>query len=530
MASLVAALLGLAVGTLISEDLTLLGAAVAIAEGRLPAWPAMAACAGGLFVGDVGLLCAGRLGRRPLARWQAAGVVDSLVTWVDRAPVLAVFASRVLPGARLPMYVAAGAWGRRPRVVIGAMLAAALVWTPLCIGLVIAVGRLLGAAPDASPALVWAFRGLAVATSVILVFLARRRSGADPRAVGARLERVLRWEFWPAWIVNAPVVAWVAVLAIRHRSLTLFTAANPGMPEGGLVGESKSAILASLPASWVLPWLVVPAGAPESRLELARQALDARGWSWPLVAKPDVGQRGAAVRWIRSDSDLVTYLAAVPDDVVLQVPHDGPYEAGLYYERSPGEERGRLTSITDKQFPEVIGDGCSTLGTLIARHPRYRLQSRLLQARHAARLDEMPRTGQVVRLGKVGNHAQGAVFRNGAHLWTAALEAQVDAIARRVPGFHLGRFDVRYGDREAFMAGRDLAIVELNGVAAEPTHIYDPDASLVGAWRSLARHWTTAFAFGAANRRRGCQPASFARLCALLWEHARSTPATIVSD
>src|SRR5688500_9634721 len=110
MSSLVAALAGLALGTLVSEDLTLLAAGVAVAEGRLPAWSAMAACAAGLFIGDAGLWCAGRLGRGPLARWQSAAAIRPLIGWLDRAPVVTILASRVLPGTRLPLYVAAGAW------------------------------------------------------------------------------------------------------------------------------------------------------------------------------------------------------------------------------------------------------------------------------------------------------------------------------------------------------------------------------------------------------------------------------------
>jgi len=35
-------------------------------------------------------------------------------------------------------------------------------------------------------------------------------------------------------------------LGLKHRSLTVFTAANPGIASGGFVGESKSGILAKL--------------------------------------------------------------------------------------------------------------------------------------------------------------------------------------------------------------------------------------------------------------------------------------------
>jgi hypothetical protein len=83
------------------------------------------------------------------------------------------------------------------------------------------------------------------------------------------------------------------------------------------------------------------------------------------------------------------------------------------------------------------------------------------------------------------------------------LEALIDRIARSVPGFHVGRFDIRYKDLEAFKRGEDLAIVELNGVTGESTNIYDPSWSL---WRSLsllAHQWGVAFRVGAAMAREG---------------------------
>lgn len=530
MSPLVAALAGLALGTLVSEDLTLLAAGVAVAEGRVPAWSATVACAAGLFVGDVGLWCAGRLGRGPLARWQSAAAVRPLVGWLDRAPVVTVLASRVLPGTRLPLYVAAGAWSRRSPAILLAMLGAAVVWAPICIGGVVLASRVLSTSPSAVDDRVWTFRGAALVAGVSIVVAARRRGSIDGSAVLARFERLRCWEFWPAWLVNGPVVAWVLLLGIRHRSLTLFTAANPGIDDGGLVGESKAAILATLPAEWTLPWILVAPGTVTARVGDVHTQLAARRWTWPLVAKPDVSQRGVAVRWIRSDEALVAYLDVVPGPVVLQQPHDGPFEAGLYYVRPPGSRHGHVTSITDKRFPSVVGDGHTSVAGLIAQHPRYRMQALLLRARLGARLTDVPSADEVVVLGRVGNHAQGAMFLDGAQLWTPELEARVDAIARAVPGFHIGRFDVRYRDRSAFMAGEDLAVVELNGVAAEPTHVYDPDASLLDAWRALCRHWTMAFRIGAANRAAGHRPASLRRVVALVWRHLRSTPPTIVSD
>jgi hypothetical protein len=138
--------------------------------------------------------------------------------------------------------------------------------------------------------------------------------------------------------------------------------------------------------------------------------------------------------------------------------------------------------------------------------------------------------GEVFTLAIAGNHAQGTLFRDGRHLWTPALERRIDDIAQSYPGFFVGRFDVRYTDVDAFCAGNDLAIVELNGATAESTDIYDPSRSLMAAYRQLFRQWSIVFAIGAANRAAGASVTGTRRLIQLLQAYARSTPAFALSD
>ncbi|WP_410962843.1 hypothetical protein, partial [Salmonella sp. SAL4446] len=74
----------------------------------------------------------------------------------------------------------------------------------------------------------------------------------------------------------------------------------------------------------------------------------------------------------------------------------------------------------------------------------------------------------------------------------------------------------RYTDREAFQAGRDLSIVELNGVTSESTNLYDPSWSLLAAYRTLFRQWALLYQIGDANRRRGHAAASVQELLRLV--------------
>jgi hypothetical protein len=240
-----------------------------------------------------------------------------------------------------------------------------------------------------------------------------------------------------------------------------------------------------------------------------------QGWSFPVVLKPDVGQRGVGVRLVRNLAEAAEYLHTQCGRVIVQPYHDGPFEAGVFYYRMPDWTRGRILSITDKQFPFIVGDGRSTIERLIWQHPRYRIQASIFLRRHSSVLATVLPAGERFQLAMAGNHAQGTMFRDGRRLLTPELERRIDDIARRVPGFFVGRFDIKYRDEAAFMAGHDLSIVELNGATAESTNIYDPDTSLIEAYRQLFQQWSIVFAIGAANRAAGVRTSSWGRLAGL---------------
>jgi hypothetical protein len=56
-------------------------------------------------------------------------------------------------------------------------------------------------------------------------------------------------------------------------------------------------------------------------------------------------------------------------------------------------------------------------------------------------------------------------------------------------GFYFGRLDVMYNTVEELEQGINFSIVELNGAASEPTHIYDPKHSLFCMERTRASHY-----------------------------------------
>jgi membrane protein DedA with SNARE-associated domain len=529
--------------TFVSEDAACVAAGALIAGGRLPAPAAIGACAFGIFAGDMMLWALGRAGagvlaRKCFARRLPLARIEEARLWLDRNSGRTILMSRFTPGARLPVYVAAGVLRIPPLRFAAWTLCAAALWTPI---VVLAAASAAGTAGRLPPSVL-----VSIAAAALIVMPAGRRAAAlAVPAVRQRMSRLAargetghglagrawfqhrllaRWEFWPGWLFYAPVAAWVLILALRHRSLTVLTACNPGIADGGFVGESKFAILQMLPGDAAIPAVRLSPQSSSRDLHSALAAMRQRRWCFPVVVKPDVGQRGAGVRLIGDAARLDDYLAHSAGDVLLQRYHPGPGEAGIFYYRFPGERHGRIFSITDKQFPVVVGDGRSTLAQLVVAHPRYRLQAALFLRRHREQRDRILPEGERFQLAFAGNHAQGTTFRDGRHLLTPALERRIDDISRQIPGFFIGRFDVRYSNVERFMAGEDLAIVELNGATAESTNIYDPETPLIDAYRTLFRQWSLVFAIGAANRRRGVAGTTARRLFQLMLAHLNSGP------
>jgi hypothetical protein len=328
------------------------------------------------------------------------------------------------------------------------------------------------------------------------------------------------FEFWPMWAFYPPVALYAAWLMLRYRGALLPTVANPSFPGGGFYGESKAEILELAMRHvphWVAPFVRVerPRAGPvdvATEAATALAALSRAGIEGPVVAKPDLGCRGAGVRLVRSATDLRDYLAGFPRGATLLlqklVPFEG--EAGIFYCRRPGDSRGRIVSITLKYFPHVTGDGRRTLRQLIGDDPRAGKLQHLYLRRHTARLDEVLPAGESVRLAFAGSHSRGAIFRNGTHLVTPEMEARFDAIAQALPEFHFGRFDVRFERFDDVQMGRGFTIVEINGAGAESTHIWDRRTGLLQAWRDLMRQYHWLFEIGHANRARGFKPLTLA--------------------
>lgn len=330
-----------------------------------------------------------------------------------------------------------------------------------------------------------------------------------PRVAEKRGSPLSFFEFWPGWMFYTPVVIHWLMLGLRYGDLSLPTAANPRITTGGLCGESKLSILSQVGAQSQV--LVAPACGVPARPDggvAAEAAMDVFGLRYPVVAKPDIGCNGTGVRLIHDRGGMDRYLRAFPsgETVVLQHYAEEPNEAGLFYVRRPDEAQGRITSVTLKTPPVVVGDGRSTLRTLILADERARLVPHLYLTRLADRLEQVPALGEAVQLVFVGNHCKGSIFQDGSGLVTPALTAAIERLARSMPDFFFGRIDVRFTSTASLRRGTGFKVIEINGVGSEATHIWDPSTKLLDAWRTQFFHYGAAFRIGAANRQRGFSP------------------------
>ena len=511
----------LALATLVSEDLACIAAGLLVAAGKLAFGPAVLACFSGILAGDLLLVGAGRwLGRGVLTRWPVRGrvsaeAVERAERWFLRRGAWVILASRFMPGTRLPTYVAAGILRMPWLRFTGWFALACALWTPLLVGVAAVAGQ---AALGWFQA--WARVTLGLVVTGLVVWVAAQLGVQAMTWRGRRLllgqwRRLTRWEFWPSWAVYPPVVAYCFWLALRYRGATLFTAVNPSMGAGsGLVGESKSGILTGLAGAGerVAAWTLIGPGTEAERWDQVRPFAATHGW--PVVLKPDVGERGSGVVIARDEARARAALAADARPLIAQRFVPG-VEFGVFYVRLPGAAHGEIFAITDKRMVTLVGDGQRTLETLILADERAVCMGVFFLEQFRARLDEVPAAGAPVVLTELGTHCRGAVFLDGAALVTPELSAAVERVSRAYEGFYFGRYDVRTPSAEAFQRG-EFTVIELNGLTSEATSIYDPRHSVWHGWGVLCRQWGLAFAIGAANRARGAKVWTVAEVWALL--------------
>jgi hypothetical protein len=319
--------------------------------------------------------------------------------------------------------------------------------------------------------------------------------------------RWTHWEYWPFWVFNTPVIMIWLWYAIRARSLFFFSRVNPGIASGGMMGESKFNILKTIDSKYYPITAYIPSEKANS--SYVGKRMSELGLDFPVVLKPDVGERGKRVELIRNKEEMDAYLDNCRFDCLLQSYVDYPEEAAILYYRYPEEEKGHVSSLCIKEKLHVQGDGKRTLRQLMENDPRAAFQIERLLDGSKWSGDEVPAEGEELLLEPIGNHSRGTKFMDGCHLIDERLLSRMDQIHGNQEAVHYARYDLKYKDWESFLDGKDFSIIEVNGVSGEPAHMYDPEHSALYAYRTMYKQWGILLKIAGIQKKRGYKSMRF---------------------
>ncbi len=312
--------------------------------------------------------------------------------------------------------------------------------------------------------------------------------------------KTFSWEYWPMWIIYFPTSFYYIYLSIRARSLFFFSASNPSIETGGMFFESKWKIFQLMPQSYYPTTLYVD--RINNTPSLIKQ-MEAAKIHFPIIAKPDRGEKGWCVKKINSIQELEDYRSNINIPFLIQGYVDYPLEFSIFYFRNPSQPKGEITSVTMKKMLTVTGDGTSSIEKLIQRNNRAFLQYKRLSRITEINLQQVPVKGEQKVLVPYGNHVLGAMFLDYNHIIDDALTAVFDNLSKKIEGFYFGRYDLRCTSIEDLKMGKNISILELNGAGAQPAHIYDPKFSFYEAQHVLVKHYNMMFEAATENNRRG---------------------------
>ena len=537
------------------EDLAIIAGAYIIVHDAMPTALVALSLYGGIVASDFALYGIGAGARR--LPWLNRYAIDDRVHRFSEAVKRNLFGlfvfCRLVPGVVFVAFIACG-WTRvsLARFTLASLLVSAL-YLPLMLYLVIVFGDTLDDYVGlwAWPLLLAALAAAGFVRKRVFAFgdgaalakdLAEAAPPVDVPSLGHRglpplagLDRkVALAERIPPLLFYFPLAVTWLLQGLRYRSLTLPSACNPNIPTGGMWGESKSdclAAVAPVQREWIADFTVLTrSDNADVDLDRAKAQLAGAQIGYPLIAKPDIGWHGYGVRRIENASGLRAYLASYPagERVILQrfVPYAA--EAAVLYVRVPGSDRGGIVSLAFRYFPHVVGDGRSALRDLIRKDSRARWKAHLhlgYDTSHDGILnrnpDRVPLRGEVVQIATICNQRAGGLYRDACDFITPELSARFDAIARSMPEFHYGRFDVRFASVDTFARGEDFAIVEVNGIGGEAIDVWDPQLPVGEAYRRLLAQQRLLFLIGEQNRARGFAPTPAREFFGLLWKQTR---------
>jgi hypothetical protein len=302
--------------------------------------------------------------------------------------------------------------------------------------------------------------------------------------------KVIHWEYWPQYVLYAPIFPVYLYYAFKCKTLYFPIAANPTMENGGYLMESKNTIYKQLPQHLVPKTIFIGTGECADKA-LAKMNNEHIGF--PCICKPDIGGKGLGVAIVQNIEELYSYHNKVKVNYLIQEKLPFKEEVGVFYCRYANEQNGFITGIVGKKDMQIIGDGKSSIQQLIEAVPRFYFQRKFLFEKFETSLNSVLPKGEILVLLTIGNHSRGSEFMDLSMYNNKQLEKVIDKISKAYNTFYYGRYDIMFDSWEDLYAGKNFSIIELNGSGSEPTHLYDAKHSLLKAWKIIIQHWKIAY-------------------------------------
>ena len=148
-----------------------------------------------------------------------------------------------------------------------------------------------------------------------------------------------------------------------------------------------------------------------------------RNYDFPFILKPNnCSSLSKNVKIINNQDDLDNY--TLQPDTIIQEYIDTKYEIVIGYERNPLSNNDKITAIIVRPFEKH--------NILVPTfHPNFLFTSQ---------------------------------FKNRVDLITPKINKIMDEISKKIPDFHMGRYDIRLNDLNDIKEGKNFYILEVNGV------------------------------------------------------------------
>ena len=172
-------------------------------------------------------------------------------------------------------------------------------------------------------------------------------------------------------------------------------------------------------------------------------------------------------------------------------------------------EKGIITGIVSKEFLILKGNGIDTIRKMLSQNPRFELQIPALEKNFPELIDTILEKNKSLNLVPYGNHCRGAKFLDSSYKITPKMIDSFNEICSQINGFHFGRMDIMFHNYDDLEQGKNFQIVEINGAISEPTHMYDPNHSLLFGWKELTRHFHYMYLISKSNHKKGAKYLTF---------------------